>query len=568
MRPEMTRRPCRQIDENRAMSLSLRSKQILALTLCLLAAYAWLNRFMQDDAFISLQYARNLVEGNGLVWQPGDKTEGYTNFLWVLIVSLPFRLSIDPIAFMHFVGIALFLFSLFFLYMICLSLTNDTTAAWMATFLTGTNYSFSAYATGGLETQMQTCLLLFCILLTMEASKRACPEPWRLFGIGVLASFGILTRMDSAILFGPAIFFILRATLREETSIKSKVLNIASCCAPILLIVGAWLIWKIDYYGAILPNTFYAKVGASTSIIRGIGYLLEFLSSYWLLFLPLLFIFLRHRFSEGPRQLWVINVTVMSWLAYICYVGGDFMEFRFLVPIIPLIFCLLAWLLSPFSIDRTIKYFVCSLVVIGSIHHRLNFEFWDDLKIEPISMLDEHVSDPKAHASWVDIGKKLSKSFAGTDVRIAVTPVGAIPFFSRLPAVDMLGLNDPYVARFGKIIGSRPGHQRMARLDYLIRSNVNLIIGHPIVMDGSRYKYYKYGITMNLINSNWWFELPREYEQPRAAVLGIPLGKNTYLLAIYLRYHPAIQEAINSEKWDVIRLIWDDKQVFHMVDLQ
>lgn len=38
-----------------------------------------------DDAMISMQYARNLAEGHGLVWNPGQPAvEGYTNFLWVL----------------------------------------------------------------------------------------------------------------------------------------------------------------------------------------------------------------------------------------------------------------------------------------------------------------------------------------------------------------------------------------------------------------------------------------------------------------------------------------------------
>ena len=50
---------------------------------------AWLNRFIQDDAFISFRYSHNLVRGLGLVWNPGDRVEGYTSFLWTLIMAVP-----------------------------------------------------------------------------------------------------------------------------------------------------------------------------------------------------------------------------------------------------------------------------------------------------------------------------------------------------------------------------------------------------------------------------------------------------------------------------------------------
>ena len=41
--------------------------------------------YVVDDAFISFRYARNLVEGHGLVYNPGEHVEGYSNFLWVLL---------------------------------------------------------------------------------------------------------------------------------------------------------------------------------------------------------------------------------------------------------------------------------------------------------------------------------------------------------------------------------------------------------------------------------------------------------------------------------------------------
>jgi arabinofuranosyltransferase len=41
-----------------------------------------------DDAFISYRYALNLVRGHGLVFNPGEYVEGFTNLLWTLLIAL------------------------------------------------------------------------------------------------------------------------------------------------------------------------------------------------------------------------------------------------------------------------------------------------------------------------------------------------------------------------------------------------------------------------------------------------------------------------------------------------
>ena len=62
--------------------------------------------FLSEDCFISFRYARNLVDGNGLVWNPGERVEGYTNFLWVLILALGMRVHIEPEIMSNIIGIA------------------------------------------------------------------------------------------------------------------------------------------------------------------------------------------------------------------------------------------------------------------------------------------------------------------------------------------------------------------------------------------------------------------------------------------------------------------------------
>ena len=46
-----------------------------------------------DDAFISFEYARNLAEGNGLVFNDGERVEGFSNLLWTLLLAAVHRVG-------------------------------------------------------------------------------------------------------------------------------------------------------------------------------------------------------------------------------------------------------------------------------------------------------------------------------------------------------------------------------------------------------------------------------------------------------------------------------------------
>ena len=59
--------------------------------------WAWELKWIADDAFISFRYAENLLAGNGLVLNPGEYVEGYTNFLWLMLLAATFELASSPL---------------------------------------------------------------------------------------------------------------------------------------------------------------------------------------------------------------------------------------------------------------------------------------------------------------------------------------------------------------------------------------------------------------------------------------------------------------------------------------
>src|SRR5690606_24833666 len=69
----------------------------LVLPLWVLAVNMWrVHWFTIDDSYISFRYARNLARGLGLVYNPGEAIEGYTNFLWAVVLAGGIRMGLDP----------------------------------------------------------------------------------------------------------------------------------------------------------------------------------------------------------------------------------------------------------------------------------------------------------------------------------------------------------------------------------------------------------------------------------------------------------------------------------------
>lgn len=521
------------------------SRWILASMLVLLLLLAWSLRFIQDDAFISFRYAHNLVLGEGLVWNPGERVEGYSNFLWTLAIALGLRAGLEPVALSFGLGLACFVASLLFTYFLGLRLTGIRTDALAAVLLLGTNYTFSRYATGGLETQLQTCLLLAATHGVFTGPLAGAWERARLARLSLLFSLALLTRLDSALPVAVLGCASLLALARARGLPLSRSKALAFLLLPGALPLGAWLVWKVAYYGDPLPNSFYVKLASANSLANGLAYVGFFGASY-LLFPVLLVPILRLRrlMSSASREVRTLCVLVVLWLLYVVRAGGDFMEFRFLVPVLPYVYLLCVWSFRAGFANPWLRALGIGLLLIGSFHHALTFGSARHLRgVESIAQLESHLTRP--NGGWDGVGKALHRLFdENSGVVIATTAAGAIPYYARLETVDMGGINDAWVARHGIVAGDRPGHQRMATMEYLLAREVNLLIGNARFVRGAvamRRPFYRHDVR-----GMSWVDFGVERLPANATMLQIPVVEGYWLLAVYLTPHPAVDAAIES----------------------
>jgi len=486
-----------------------RNYNILLLgTLAALMYAAFYRQLLVDDAFISFRYARNLVDGFGLVWNPGEFLEGYTNFLWVMIVAAGMKLGLAPERFTYLLAIPLHMTGLVTTYYLARHVfsishgrhneqfSNDSDHSstginsvdiysLLVLIWVGTNKSLFCFATSGLETPLQFALFPLIALLTVKSFR----DDWgavRIVSVSLIMNIALLSRLDSAMIILPVLLIFFHRIFytknyftglpyRSNLTVKSRLKYALLMIAPIMLISLPWLIWKLTYYHRLLPNSFYAKVNGLEGVGFGFFYLYIFLTTNFLI--PyLLLVGVKYKMLARLNSSFAfISGLALIWVIYLVVIGGDFMEFRLFIHILPFIGISIIYTLLHLVKSHKVLLTLIAGMMLGNINSFFTIEKTVvTYGIEKAESLAFHLTE--GHQNWVDIGVRLKEIFGGSDVSIAVAAAGAIPYYSGLPSVDYLGLCDIKIPEIGTKLSIVPGHRIIAPLEYIFDRRVNFLI--------------------------------------------------------------------------------------------
>ena len=299
-----------------------------------LALLGWLSSvawFLTDDAFISFRYTRNLLEGHGLVFNPGEYVEGYTNFLWILELAAiwgVFGLRPEHAAPWLSVAYTVATIAATLWWVARLpSLRNRGLVGWMALGLLCSSATFAVWtSSGGLETRQFTFFIVTAVV---------CLSLYRYSRRGLLiASLSLaaaaLTRPEGPMLaaccFG---WFAVQRVVSDRRINSRLVRDLISLVAPFLILVAAHFLFRYSYYGEWLPNTYYAK-HVRPWYESGFRYLLAAaLETGLYILLPLAFLALRSRWQVHRDSSFALPLLcVAAHMAYLLPIGGDHFEFR------------------------------------------------------------------------------------------------------------------------------------------------------------------------------------------------------------------------------------------------
>jgi len=231
-----------------------------------------------DDAFLSLRYADNLLAGHGLVFNPGEYVEGYTNLLWTLLIAAAEGLGAPPVAASQLLGIMAYLALAAALAVWSWRLAGERDGVFLplAAMLVLALSDFHEWATGGLETSLFAFLMLQALLLTRAREPRA----GRALAAGGLLGLLVLTRLDGLLVAGVAVLsYALPAT---PVPWRTRLRLAFFTALPVALVLAIWMPFKLAYYGDLFPTAFYSKSVTRPYVTQGVVYALLFLGHNWL----------------------------------------------------------------------------------------------------------------------------------------------------------------------------------------------------------------------------------------------------------------------------------------------
>lgn len=443
-----------------------------------------------DDAMISMRYGWNFAHGLGLVWNPGERVEGYTNFLMTVIMAIPTSLldKKQAVLAVQVFGILCLLSSGWLTLQIAKSLSQhhpprqQQLIRLLSLGLVYAYYPLAYWAIMGMETGLLTVLLLWATLSALQYEVEL--RPTYLWRMSIALGLAYLTRPDSAL---AALWIILYVMWSHRvSSLKQKTWREPFIALGLygLFILGMG-VFRWLYYGELVPNTYILKMTGMPFDMRlanGWGFVQPYLQTHgWLYGVASLGLLCP---SNLRRKLFCLAFPLML-LGYSIWVGGDpWPYWRFTAPGLPLLLVLVAEV-CVYVWDKVKTFFQPShsrswlqwkwLAVVNGpivllILLALNSAFLPEAWFQKVPY--------QADGNRFNVNRSLALIYLTTpEATVGVFGAGVIPYFTGRPAVDFFGKSDPRIARLPPDLSravswagmfSVPGHNKYD-LEYSIK---------------------------------------------------------------------------------------------------
>ncbi len=455
----------------------------------------WQKKFVTDDGYIYFRYIDNFaLHKIGLVFNAGEKVEGFTGPLWVLFLS-GLRYVFQSASLNQIISIVGMIAALAaFLLMIR---TNRAVLQYSCPESFDTLFDFSlplvlsistAVITDFFTSGLETPLLMLFAAFTADQILLPKKNVWR---VGALCALGPLVRPECLLVSG---MLMLHYLLFIGSGVR--LLKIAALFAVTNLCA---LLLRIWYYAALLPNTYYAKAGSGLYLSQGLKYLHDLNRAYHsdIVLLSLLLLILVFRFTAMgaatrrlfPNRIFLLLVMLVYGL-YVVAVGGDFMHGRFFLPVLVFLYMATAGLLEPVLLSTSAKLNALERSAAGFVVMLLVFVVFSSFEsvqqgirrsygIEDIRKMHESMNfgylstwNARLDNSLIRRGKRYRNIARSSDIRVAavVGSAGYRGYFAgpSVTIIDDYGITDPVVARLRLEKRGYPGHEKRAPFPYVL----------------------------------------------------------------------------------------------------
>ncbi|MFL5764626.1 MAG: hypothetical protein ACJ77K_11845 [Bacteroidia bacterium] len=497
---------------------SASKRNVILLSLLAIAVsliYSYKLRWLGDDIFIALRYVQHFIAGQGLVYNPGEKVEGFTDFLWLMLISFFTKLNFDPMNVTQFLGIlsSLGTLALCSLIGIRIAQKHNTFIIPFVVISLALNYDYNVWATSGLETSFYTFLLCaaFFIYFFSELSENK-----RLLFSGLFLSLAMMTRPDAMLIIAVVNTLMVAYHFLHRRNVRGIISLLLRFNLALIVIYLPYFLWRYNYFGFIFPNTYYDKLGGESFFSKGFYYLWLYFKPHFTAFLifilpPFVLIPLFkgklieniRNYSAKPGNAAYLTSIIAVYaylLIFVAKVGGDFMHARFVIPMAPFMaFIIFYSALQYFSTAQRLNTVLVLLLLCSYPEMILRFDVFKapDKNGNIITTLNRDVADERyVYTEYLPIsediklGKAIHRAFAGIDAKMLVRGGQAcLGYFANFSyEQEYHGLTDTLIAHSKVAQRSRIGHEKHATYEYLQNKGINLLFNRsPISKD--QYKY-------------------------------------------------------------------------------
>ena len=392
-----------------------------------------------DDAFILVRYAQNLAEGQGAVFNPGERVEGFTSPAMVGLEAVLLRAGVEPLEAVKVLGLGWGLVLLGATLALTRELSGSRVAAGLAGLLVALHPGVAVACINGLETAPFAALVALGLALHVRA--RSARDEGLAGGALALA---LLFRIEAAL---PLAFIGVSALVRWRHA-PDRWRRWLALALPTLVLVVPVVVFKALWFGSLTPNTLLAKVprDATGRLASGLDYLAQYGTAQQGYFALLALWALAFK---ADRRFLLLASLATVWAGYVASVGGDWMpHFRFLVPLVPLACAAMGtalvflWRLLGERLAegrRPLARAGLVLLALGALLPGTFLQLPELLQeIHDSTRASVRAREPLAH--WL-------RAQGGPHASVAMLDVGAVAALSGLRVIDTGGLTDARVAR-------------------------------------------------------------------------------------------------------------------------
>lgn len=486
-------------------SKSLRSNKKLfivssAFAILISFIYSYKLRWLGDDIFIGFRYVQNFLNGHGLVYNVGERVEGYTDFLWLILISLFTWLKIDPQFTVLVLGILSSVGTLILFSIITYKITypRNRFIVPFVTLALALNYDFNVWATSGLETSFYSFLLCASFYIFFFSQLKGTRK---YFVTGLILCFALLTRPDAALIIAFANVVLGVSMIQKRIKLPHFLTSIFIFNLANILIYLPYFIWKYNYYGFIFPNTYYVKLGYESLFLNGFYYIWIYFIIHFVSFLVFIFpAFLIYRMIKKTRTLNIITeieklnsgivaslfFVFVYLLFFVAKVGGDFMFARFIIPVVPFLYLIIYYTILKTVKESKLNIVFTVLLFLSFIETGIRFKYFEgyDEIDNPKITLNHGIADERdVYVNYAPLeneaklGKAINRAFKGLDAKLLIAGGQAcFGYYADFPyCQEMHGLADTLIAHSRIKSRGRIGHEKVGTLEYFENKGIDFL---------------------------------------------------------------------------------------------